>query len=105
MEGLSRALVEGTTPNTLARGPRSGAQINFTELQPYNISDNTLRKNAMLALAIMSSLLFITSISFAFFGADADEPFFKHMLNGIVETTPGVSLINIDNIMYSLTET
>ena len=48
----------------------------------------------ILCLAILLSLLFIISISFAFMGSDGDEPYFKTILNSVAENSPGVYLFN-----------
>ncbi|KAF8967150.1 hypothetical protein BDZ97DRAFT_1656756 [Flammula alnicola] len=52
-----------------------------------------LRGSTIVTLAVISSLFFIISISFAFVGSDADEPFFKKTLNTVAETSPGVVLV------------
>ena len=60
-----------------------------------------LRGGTIVTLAIISSLFFIMSLSFAFIGADAGEPYFKHMLDTVGEASPGVYLI-IFNMYHSV---
>lgn len=87
----SPALFGGTISNnfTSPRESQSWARNNFIQTSPRR-GNTPLRNNTIVTLAIMLSLFFVICISLAFIGADADEPLFKHMLNGIGQTTPGV---------------
>ncbi len=51
-----------------------------------------LRGTTIVTLAIITSLLFIICISFAFIGANADGPPFVPVLNAIAKTSPGVNV-------------
>jgi len=63
-----------------------------------------IRGRTIVVLAIISSLCFIISLSFAFVGAEAGEPYFKRMLDAVAETSPGVHLtisnIGPDNLIF-----
>lgn len=52
-----------------------------------------LRGSTIVTLAIIASLFFIMSISFAFLGADVEDPYFKNMLNNVASNSPGIVLI------------
>lgn len=55
-----------------------------------NPGGNPLTGKALVMLAIIVSLFFISSISFAFIGEDMDELYFKELLNKIALESPGV---------------
>ncbi|KAF9233293.1 hypothetical protein BU15DRAFT_54088 [Melanogaster broomeanus] len=52
----------------------------------------------LLAIAVLFSLFFILALSCAFLGADADEPYFKSILNDVAQNSPGIVLLgeNVD---------
>ncbi|KAF9445391.1 hypothetical protein P691DRAFT_777608 [Macrolepiota fuliginosa MF-IS2] len=52
-----------------------------------------LRGSTIVTLAIIASLFFIMSISFAFLGADVEDPYFKMALDKVAESSPGIVLI------------
>lgn len=51
-----------------------------------------LRGSTIVTLGIIASLFFIISISFAFLGADIEDPYFRSTLNEVAETSPGVGV-------------
>lgn len=62
-----------------------------------------LRGSTIVTLAIMASLFFIISISFAFLGADVEDPYFKTTLNKVAESSPGVCSLSsyyVDQYFY-----
>ncbi|KAF8895510.1 hypothetical protein BD779DRAFT_733867 [Infundibulicybe gibba] len=88
----SQAHLGGTKPQSLSRP---------MDLQPRKADDFKLspspvvpmRGSTVIILAILSSLFFILVISFAFIGADIDEPYFQKILTSVAETSPGLVLI------------
>jgi len=88
----SQARRGGTkSPSLNQPDARNAIQIG-SRLTPSNLVI-PLRGGTIVALAIISSLFFIMSLSFAFIGADAGEPYFKSMLDTVAETSPGVYLM------------
>jgi len=61
-----------------------------------------LRGGTIIVLAMIASLFFIMSLSFAFIGADAGEPYFKRMLDTVAETSPGVHLMIFNYMCHSI---
>ncbi|KAF9533122.1 hypothetical protein CPB83DRAFT_529765 [Crepidotus variabilis] len=57
-----------------------------------------VRGKTVVIFALLASLFFIASISFAFLGADIDEPYFLKALNTAAEQNPGLVLVgeNVD---------
>ncbi|KAI6014667.1 hypothetical protein EDC04DRAFT_657176 [Pisolithus marmoratus] len=57
-----------------------------------------IRPLTLLVFALLLSTLFTIAISFSFLGHDADEPYFKQMLNDVAEANPGIVLLgeNVD---------
>jgi hypothetical protein len=53
-------------------------------------------------LAMITSLFFIMTLSFAFIGADAGEPHFKCMLDTVAGTSPGVHLMIFNCMCHSI---
>ncbi|PPQ69608.1 hypothetical protein CVT24_001364 [Panaeolus cyanescens] len=57
-----------------------------------------LRGSTVVILAIIASIIFVMTISFAFIGADSEESYFVRTLNHVAETSPGIVLLgeNVD---------
>lgn len=49
-----------------------------------------LHSTTLVTIAIIASLFFIISISFAFLGADVEDPYFRTTLDTVAESSPGV---------------
>ncbi|TFK40790.1 hypothetical protein BDQ12DRAFT_467407 [Crucibulum laeve] len=81
-----------TTSHSLTRSRETVRPRRLSSLRPANLVI-PLRGSTIVTLAIISSLFFIMSISFAFIGADVDEPFFKHTLDDVATNSPGIVLI------------
>ncbi|KAF8158150.1 hypothetical protein B0H34DRAFT_797567 [Crassisporium funariophilum] len=89
----SQAPVGGTkSPSIHVQEKQVSGPVARRRLVPSNMVV-PLRGSTIVALAIISSLFFIMSISFAFIGADADGPFFMKTLNSVAEISPGIVLI------------
>ncbi|KXN81758.1 hypothetical protein AN958_03684 [Leucoagaricus sp. SymC.cos] len=52
-----------------------------------------LKGSTLVTIAIIASLIFIISISFAFLGADVEDPYFRATLDRVAETSPGIVLL------------
>jgi len=84
----------------------AGALIPRVELPPIPRPANLvvpLRASTIVILACILSFFFIVSISCAFIGADAGEPFFKNTLNKLAVESPGVSSVFSNSINTELT--
>jgi hypothetical protein len=76
----SQANLEGTNSQSLER-----------KLQPNFVVP--LSGSTIVTFAIIASIFFVMSISFAFLGADIEDPHFKITLDNVAETSPGVCFL------------
>lgn len=103
-----------TEPKVMAtsQAPRGGTKSpsqpdannpiqSFPQLTPSNLVI-PLHGGTIIVLAMIASLFFIMSLSFAFIGADAGEPYFKRMLDTVAQTSPGVHLMIFNYMRHSI---
>ncbi|CCL99705.1 uncharacterized protein FIBRA_01727 [Fibroporia radiculosa] len=81
---------------THPRKPKSSAIVTRGGITP-------LGPAFLVGIAVVLSLLFISSIACAFVGSDADEPPFKGLLDGIAVNNPGIVLLG-DNVDVDVDE-
>jgi len=88
----SQAPKGGTKSPSLTQPDASNAMHTVPRLTPSNFVI-PLRGGTIVVLAMTASLFFIMTLSCAFIGADAGEPYFMRMLGTVAETSPGVHLM------------